>query len=1542
MSELASRVIRFLCHAETPLRFAADGQLVLSASNLQDLLLQWDGLLDVAWLSTYRPCRLVRACVEPQHVVNLEVGASHYVIMAGLRDAIRTCGLADPRNEAWGMITPRIHTWAAESRPNVMLEPLRGATSSASSSTVASSSTAAESDAQLVTVHAEESYVRALLQNRPLEQVISFYEARSRDAVVTSAALAEAQRTVQKQQNMTAYWKHRFETAQSSLQAYRSNASQAALCSKTDAHTILSTSSSRNGKRYSTRAQGLGMALKSIVSNVASYAMAASQGDDVHGQTVITWKTKLHAALNCCSVQFNVAGRACMRFSIFMSNAVDLHDEGGETADAIAQCDRLGITEARWDELGKPPQPQPFAISATGIISDATNSTVWKRSPLLACVVKQSYLPVPIESFSLCSSSSCGEGTGAIVRCEDAASDAALCESAELDSLLALSTFMDQYKTLCDILPIDDKSAYGAHELVSKMLRCIGVVTPKEACAALSAEDTGHKWLQMHFLTADAGSDEIGNAQHLRTGGGGRGKGCCCSGTRALATSLPRRSNHVWYLPTGVWRGSSGVSTNTSAPREDKNCWRQYFKAVWDACLKVDSKSAKTFAQQTPPRCLASRWGSADDARERLTTSFTWSWVHFVVALTLAMDPKGPKSRFLAGRFEEIAEEGDEAPRAPRGPRKLEDPCEEDSAIFRAKYTKWKSASLGACWERCQPFRRMCQIMQNAQAPFIHFYAIITKKVLPGEPNPVARLVWGDVQRLPAEFDSKLSLSHWADFLASLEVPEHFDVGGTGGEHMPLIVHASIEVIFVLSLRNAAGFDRRIAKLLMRDYQYQFLLIASNAPDTVCEVRKAFCQRLALDRPDAWGRAASGTAFKNRSLFMYELQQSSLDGKCDRSLWRVAATAALDWDGDSRVVDWVNSCIKHQSQKGRRSNLDTINANIVPKFMLGLGSRSAPTKWSDIRGSAARVLAIVDGCYDQEAIDAINGSPRTLQDLRAALEPSLAPSLTSKSANVLLGQRTRWGRPLRDAYIREKRAATKPTDSSPRVRWAAAANLMWHKALTYHFGDGNSFSSLVRCCSLGPRVPLKGKRPLTADNLGRVWLCPDVLKYVDQLAQCTLVNIVHPEPCKQRATMDLVRPVTFDSSIEVFLQMYDDAACGPAEKTQAITFWNLELILVDADTYYLHMSKPKFQFTLDNVKVRSAAKKPRSEPPVADAEPSEPSDPPVPEVEEDEPPVPEIEEGELAEWLGDMMAGEHDADEDSHCWQWTGKDDENILESDHALIKKHGGDPVRSRDLILDGREAGTHGVLEQVFSIIQEAEVQGAGDEHAEIDSRSILESWADITMNTFHAYAHAQSHAWPNIGVHHKQQNMSLVVEKDIDGILAVRFIHWLVMGKKGQTVSLHDGRWFKCSTPSFNPSREIDMSRIQMVDVDVGQRMQKLIRPECPEPLLRLEAVFECMTETSAEVLPNACQSCQQYVPDTSRCARCLLHWHESCCEVLANNDLARQYLGDASLRLRSDASFDCIPAIGDVVSGSLAGVICQLCFTVLDDIVSSRAG
>ena len=56
----------------------------------------------------------------------------------------------------------------------------------------------------------------------------------------------------------------------------------------------------------------------------------------------------------------------------------------------------------------------------------------------------------------------------------------------------------------------------------------------------------------------------------------------------------------------------------------------------------------------------------------------------------------------------------------------------------------------------------------------------------------------------------------------------------------------NLNAILNVVLRDAAGFDRRVAKRLLGNFDYRTLIFAKRGPGTVCEERRA-CSRALLD-----------------------------------------------------------------------------------------------------------------------------------------------------------------------------------------------------------------------------------------------------------------------------------------------------------------------------------------------------------------------------------------------------------------------------------------------------------------------------------------------------------------------------------------------------------------------------------------------------------------------------------------------------------------------------------------------------------------------
>ena len=187
-------------------------------------------------------------------------------------------------------------------------------------------------------------------------------------------------------------------------------------------------------------------------------------------------------------------------------------------------------------------------------------------------------------------------------------------------SLLECYQSAETHRLLCDILPQDDGSAQGTHALICKQLRGVGALTPADAVAEVRArnDDTGMLGNTIHIFlfTTDSGSDQVG--------------------CQKMFITEVRDCNTVWCLRCPCFQHQYSLDAKESYHRADVcmkdiygskhtyfaslaklfNVWRAFFANIYKIWVGVDKSTAAQCSSKAPPRCLASRWGSAGDCED--------------------------------------------------------------------------------------------------------------------------------------------------------------------------------------------------------------------------------------------------------------------------------------------------------------------------------------------------------------------------------------------------------------------------------------------------------------------------------------------------------------------------------------------------------------------------------------------------------------------------------------------------------------------------------------------------------------------------------------------------------------------------------------------------------------------------------------------------------------------------------------------------------------------------------------------------------------
>ena len=102
-----------------------------------------------------------------------------------------------------------------------------------------------------------------------------------------------------------------------------------------------------------------------------------------------------------------------------------------------------------------------------------------------------------------------------------------------------------------------------------------------------------------------------------------------------------------------------------------------------------------------------------------------------------------------------------------------------------------------------------------------------------GEPKALARLVWDGCDQIANEFEKLCNLEAWSDLIVS--------TCSTSEAISKLVM-----LIAAVTYRNAAGFDRRVRKLL-REFPYWLFVLAKEVPSKACHERMACCNDILHD-----------------------------------------------------------------------------------------------------------------------------------------------------------------------------------------------------------------------------------------------------------------------------------------------------------------------------------------------------------------------------------------------------------------------------------------------------------------------------------------------------------------------------------------------------------------------------------------------------------------------------------------------------------------------------------------------------------------------
>ena len=783
------------------------------------------------------------------------------------------------------------------------------------------------------------------------------------------------------------------------------------------------------------------------------------------------------------------------------------------------------------------------------------------------------------------------------------------------------------------------------------------------------------------------------------------------------------------------------------------------------------------------------------------------------------------------------------------------DPNLEEQQAWSALYGRWSREVLSALCENRDdqvPFRMVAMVMRRARAPWDHFRRLLMHRAGEGEPKALARLVWDGCDQIANEFEKLCNLEAWSDLIVS--------TCSTSEAISKLVM-----LIAAVTYRNAAGFDRRVRKLL-REFPYWLLVLAKEVPSKACHERMACCNDILHDE------LVDDTAIKVRDLFRDEIANACVDGTLDPAVYSVFALMAITWDADSQAIEGINSRIKQQTVRARRIGLPLLTANIVVPNMCSLGTRDAPSKWSLIKPIMDHILSLAEGSCHKDIYEPIMSGRSQLAICDAKVRGQEVHAIADEHPS-------RWSPPPATQGVALAQIA-KLLDSE--LKRASACSLLWYRS----FEPKHGINCISRCLVIGPRVT-----PASLNNLmpREAWGAPLTYYFVGHLMKFVVVGIDEDEDTCTLA-LELSQPLTFTSSVDFF----KNAIAEECAYRKALSIWTLNFHGENAETMSISASKPTHSDYLDCMMSRvKDCKDAKAHATAHDATGvATNSDDDEEDIERMLVDIIENDCGLMGDACDDVDVG------------WGRAEDEEASKHEHAIMAK------------ADSTEAALQVVLEledpsseiatsegDIFKCVQEisAGLVVVTPPWKPSEAESMLR-WTESRVASAKALAMCATresefggHAFPRPA---GGWNLSLVL---LPSEGKASLLHWQVFGASGQVVTLHDNDAIKFSTTYFFPVRcDFDF---EWVVHDIGIKMVKARKancPQCPAFVLRLLSMFNCAFSTSDSVSALEGDAIDGDVPLETclwcgesgdrrpvQCSLCMHFWHSTCVQMAATS-------------------------------------------------------
>ena len=365
---------------------------------------------------------------------------------------------------------------------------------------------------------------------------------------------------------------------------------------------------------------------------------------------------------------------------------------------------------------------------------------------------------------------------------------------------------------------------------------------------------------------------------------------------------------------------------------------------------------------------------------------------------------------------------------------------EDEQKLYAQNMSKWSITTLALTQDKI--FELVMKIVHKGRAPWQHFANWMKKTDSAGSPGKLAQLVFDKEAELTAEWFDLLTSSWWLD-IAHNAPADCLD-------RLPLCV---VTVVF----RGFTEWERRIASVV-RKAPASLLGLAKTHPNTPCDTRKA----LALSIKDAPAGTLEMTACMLLQHWPNGVTYAAETGKLDDELYGLVDGWCREWSTDTVEVESANKCVANVVTQAPRITLPLVSARVACIKRLGLGTRNASLRWSDIRGKFQSI--------QEEAVE--------FHDMAAPV----------------MGAPRRWTSPVQ---VSQGDVGTPSREVPAHTLWALKMNLKWYAAWQQLLAS----DAVLAPCAV---VIIVGKVQLDAT----VYFCSHCYKKVGQLLKAKIVEYI--------------------------------------------------------------------------------------------------------------------------------------------------------------------------------------------------------------------------------------------------------------------------------------------------------------------------------------------------------------------------------------------------------------------------------------------------